>query len=111
MVSYLLQAIILERWHGSFLIRYIAAYLTLAYVRKKSNLSVALLFVFKIEQEKNSNQCLPSQKGNFMGNRHFAVNAASESSLNYSYQTIALFLHWFLKRNMCFLVMRDIDNY
>lgn len=82
MVSYLLQAIILERWHGSFLIRYIAAYLTLAYVRKKSNLSVVLLFVFKIEQEKNSNQCLPSQKGNFMGNRHFAVHAASESSLN-----------------------------
>lgn len=61
-VSYLLQAIILDHWHGSLLIHYIAAYLIPAYVRKKNNLSITLLFVFKLEQEKCNSQCLPSTR-------------------------------------------------
>jgi len=61
-VSYLLQAIILERSHGSLLIQYVAAYLILVYVGKKSNLSITFLFVFKIEQEKKNSKSLLSQK-------------------------------------------------
>lgn len=54
------------------------------YVRKKSNPSITLLFVFKTEQGKKISQCLSPLKMRqldfLVGGRCFAVSAATGSS-------------------------------
>lgn len=51
----------MEHWYGSCLICYIAAYLILVYVRKKNNLYINLLLIFKFEQEEDKSQHLVFQ--------------------------------------------------